>query len=208
MKLRPQSIWLVASATVCYFLVVSLVAGWVLLPTADREDRTAMTLQLQRLRSRLDGQMKLMQTAALDYGARAETVRFVQEAHDARPAQGSLVPEQLRRVALDVVIVWDASGRLRLARGKTNASHSPPELSAGVIGTVAEMVSWTRVMEGPPMQGILGTPEGGLLFGAAAINDDKPDTAPLGVMISGRFLSPQVMEAAAIGRKLHRRIAE
>lgn len=199
MKLRTQSIWLVASTSFCYVIVVSLVAGWILLPTADREDKAAMTLQLQRLRGRLDEQVNLMQVVAQDYAARAETLSFVQRAHISLPSENDSVPEQLRRVAVDVVIVWDASGRLRLARGTTTASHSMQELSSGVVETVAAMVPRTRVKDELPQKGVLATPEGLLLFGAASIKGERHGPPSQGVLVCGRFLSPQAMQAAATG---------
>lgn len=201
MKLRCQCTWWVVVATACYLIVACLIAATVLLPAANLKDETAMKVQTERLQSRLNEEVRRMRGVAADYGTRTEIREFIRMGGSTRSHAASApdVPEQLQRLSVDVLILWNARGIPLLARGKTTPDRPPVALSADVMNSVGSVLAIGHSRIDGPAGGVLKTPEGVLLFGAAPISETTPDASSLGTIVGGRFLSEQMIRAVTVG---------
>lgn len=194
LKLRTQSLWFLVFATGAFFLLVAVVASIVLLPAADRSDREVMARALSRLQSRLQQQIRQVETYANEYGPWTDTFEF---ARGERPAyvDANFQPDSFVSSGMDLAAVWSEDGRALLTRVYDPEAGEVHEAPVPLIKAIEAWPGlWQRVA-GQNRAGVLATPRGPLLFAAFPITRD--DRAP---PVAGTFLSGQWLDSDLLAR--------
>ncbi len=194
MKLRTQSLWFLVFATGAFFLLVAVVASVVLLPAANRSDREVMARALFRLESRLQQQIRQVETYANEYGPWTDTFEF---ARGERPTyvDANFQPDSFASSGMNISAVWDEGGRALLHRVYDPSAESVGAVPAAVLTAIEAWPGLLQRTAGQNRAGVLSTPSGPLLFAAFPITRD--DRAP---PVAGTFLSGQWLDAELLAR--------
>jgi sensor domain CHASE-containing protein len=195
-SLRSKVLLFVLAVSTAFAGTSYVVQHLIMLPEFSRlEQRTARS-DLARCVQALQREADFLAASAVDYAAWDDTYRYVGSPNAEYEAE-NLIPETLTNLKLDALLIVRPDGSpLWAGLLRPDGTLAPaPELFAVVARSSRALLSRDR--PGSQHGGLLATPLGPMLVGAAAITSSDQKSPMRGAVILGRLVDSRVVAELA-----------
>jgi len=196
MKLAHKTLLFVGLTFVCLFSVFYAVSRALVLQHFGALEEQDVRQNLQRALSALQDDVDNLKQTTGDYSAWDESVKFVGKGNP-NYVETAYPVENLARLRIDLVLIFDPNGRLALERavdGRTQKEVAPP------YGLREHLLADSSLLMRDPkrkLAGILPLPDGQILLAAQPIVDNRGEGPSRGTVVMGRWLGQREMRQLA-----------
>jgi signal transduction histidine kinase len=185
-----MSITTKTTAALAAIFIVLLAGAWLILdrsvrPSFQAQEAAVHDADLARLQNGLHSIAGDMRARALDYARWDETYAYVAN-RNARFIAENFDDSWFINYGADLVILADESGRLLWWRQR--GVHTGLD-SAGIAGALIEQARANAPQRSAPINGVIWTADGPMIFGAARATHSDGSGPVRGLVIIGRHLS-------------------
>jgi sensor domain CHASE-containing protein len=190
MKIRTKMISLFALLFAVLSVFEIVIQKQVLMPSFAELEREDAKTSMTRIGYALDMALEGMNLTASDWGDWEDVYQFVQ-APTVNFVRTYITFVAMKQLNVNALLIVDLNGNLVLSSARDLESGATVNLDLGALKALPDDFPWrSNLASGKPAQGLIGTNQGIMMIVAAPILNGLASGRPLGMVIMGRFLTP------------------
>ncbi|MFI4888934.1 MAG: CHASE4 domain-containing protein [Steroidobacterales bacterium] len=193
MSIRPKVMILLTLVFMLLSGVTVLIQKWVVMPSFEQLEQKNSQISMHRVRHAMERNLEALQVSAMDWANWADIYRYVQD-HNPEFVTTNITKPAIAQLQINAIMIVDRDGRVVVCSTKI----MPSDLSLeGVLTTQGELrrdFRWREYLGTKHMgRGLVQTNLGVMMIAGAPILDGTGGGEPLGMVIMGRLLTPELL---------------